>query len=275
MWHGMPARRGKPAAHAAAAGRRRSLHWQVSDDGAGLGSLQVALQRGNGLAGIRQRVWALGGDLDCEVAHDRHAIARAVCAPRALSPAGRRAAGGSHAFAAALRPTRAVRVLLVDDHAVVREGYRRLLELEPDMMVVAECRRCRHRRVRSRGQWPPDVLVLDLSMPGCGGLALLRHAAETWPTLRVLVFTMHDSADHGRAGAACRCRGLHHQEQRADVLVEAVRRVAEGERPVLSADVAQRGGVRRRRCRWRRAKSRCCSCWCRAVRSKRFAPPAI
>lgn len=45
-----------------------SLQWQVSDDGAGLGSLQVALQRGNGLAGIRQRVWALGADLECEPA---------------------------------------------------------------------------------------------------------------------------------------------------------------------------------------------------------------
>ncbi len=46
------------------------LHWQVSDDGAGLGSLQVALQRGNGLAGMRQRVWAFGGDLACEAALD-------------------------------------------------------------------------------------------------------------------------------------------------------------------------------------------------------------
>ena len=54
-----------------------SLQWQVSDDGAGLGSLQVALQRGNGLAGIRQRVWALGSDLECEAV--RTGAAPGVC----------------------------------------------------------------------------------------------------------------------------------------------------------------------------------------------------
>lgn len=134
-----------------------------------------------------------------------------------------------------------IRVLLADDHAVVREGYRRLLELEPDMVVVAECADAETARVHleDSGQ-AADVLVLDLSMPGCGGLALLRHAAETWPTLRVLVFTMHDSATMVaqalRAGAA----GFITKSSAPDVLVDAVRRVAQGERPVLSADVAQR-----------------------------------
>jgi len=133
-----------------------------------------------------------------------------------------------------------IRVLLADDHAVVREGYRRLLELEPDMVVVAECADAETARahLEDSGQ-VADVLVLDLSMPGCGGLALLRHAAETWPTLRVLVFTMHDSATMVaqalRAGAA----GFITKSSAPDVLVDAVRRVAQGERPVLSVDVAQ------------------------------------
>ena len=135
-----------------------------------------------------------------------------------------------------------IRVLLADDHAVVREGYRRLLELEPDMVVVAECADAETARahLEDSGQQAADVLVLDLSMPGCGGLALLRHAAETWPALRVLVFTMHDSATMVaqalRAGAA----GFITKSSAPDVLVDAVRRVAEGERPVLSADVTER-----------------------------------
>jgi DNA-binding NarL/FixJ family response regulator len=134
-----------------------------------------------------------------------------------------------------------IRVLLADDHAVVREGYRRLLELEPDMVVVAECADAETARAHLEDSaQAADVLVLDLSMPGCGGLALLRHAAETWPTLRVLVFTMHDSATMVaqalRAGAA----GFITKSSAPDVLVDAVRRVAQGERPVLSADVAQR-----------------------------------
>lgn len=135
----------------------------------------------------------------------------------------------------------AIRVLLADDHAVVREGYRRLLELEPDMVVVGECPDAETARahLEDHGQ-AVDVLVLDLSMPGCGGLALLRHAARAWPTLPVLVFTMHDSttmvAQALRAGAA----GFITKSSAPHVLVDAVWRVVAGERPVLSADVAQR-----------------------------------
>jgi len=78
-----------------------SLQWQVSDDGAGLGSLQVALQRGNGLAGIRQRVWALGSDLECEAARVGAAGPAGVCLrARFRLPAGE-PCGDSHAFAAA------------------------------------------------------------------------------------------------------------------------------------------------------------------------------
>jgi DNA-binding NarL/FixJ family response regulator len=132
-----------------------------------------------------------------------------------------------------------VRVMLADDHAVVREGYRRLLELEPDVRVVGECADGEAARAMldaDRGM--ADVLVLDLSMPGAGGLAVLRAAAESWPALRVLVFTMHDSptlvTQALRAGAA----GFVTKSSAPQVLVDTVRRVAAGERPVLSPDVA-------------------------------------
>ena len=77
-----------------------SLHWQVSDDGAGLGSLQVALQRGSGLAGIRQRVWALGSDLECEAAHAGTDRAGLRLRARFRMPGGE-LSGEGHAFAAA------------------------------------------------------------------------------------------------------------------------------------------------------------------------------
>jgi DNA-binding NarL/FixJ family response regulator len=132
-----------------------------------------------------------------------------------------------------------VRVILADDHAVVREGYRRLLELGGDVVVVGECADGEAARAMldaNRGM--ADVLVLDLSMPGAGGLAVLRAAAESWPTLRVLVFTMHDSptmvTQALRAGAA----GFVTKSSAPQLLVDAVRRVAAGERPVLSPDVA-------------------------------------
>lgn len=131
-----------------------------------------------------------------------------------------------------------VRVLLADDHAVVREGYRRLLELEPDVAVVGECADGESVRAAIGRGVAVDVLVLDLSMPGCGGLAVLRRARDAWPQVQVLVFTMHDSptmvAQALRAGAA----GFVTKNSAPRELVDAVRRVAAGERPVLSPDVA-------------------------------------
>jgi DNA-binding NarL/FixJ family response regulator len=135
----------------------------------------------------------------------------------------------------------AVRVLLADDHAVVREGYRRLLELEPDMVVVGECPDAETARAHLEDHGVGvDVLVLDLSMPGHGGLALLRHAGATWPTLRVLVFTMHDSPTIVAQALDAGAVGFITKSSAPDVLVDAVRRVAAGERPVLSPDVVQR-----------------------------------
>jgi DNA-binding NarL/FixJ family response regulator len=134
---------------------------------------------------------------------------------------------------------RALRVALVDDHAVVRAGYRRLLELEPDMAVVAEYgdAESAYRALAAEAGEVVDLLVLDLSMPGRSGLELLRRLAQRRPALRVLVFTMHDGAamieQCLRAGAA----GFVTKSSAPEVLVEAVRCAARGE-IALSPDVA-------------------------------------
>lgn len=133
-----------------------------------------------------------------------------------------------------------MKVMLVDDHAVVRTGYRRLLELEPDCEVVAEfagADAALNVLARSDGQGV-DVLVLDLSMPGRSGLDLLRRVTQRWPALRVLVFSMHDSAamvaQALRAGAC----GFVTKSSEPEELVQAVRRVAAGATGVLSRDIA-------------------------------------
>jgi len=129
--------------------------------------------------------------------------------------------------------------MLVDDHAVVRAGYRRLLEDEAGLQVVSE-----HGDADAayaalgRVEAPmADVLVLDLSMPGRSGLDLLRRLRARWPGLQVLVFSMHDSAvmvaQARQAGAA----GYVTKSSDPDTLVQAVRRVARGEQDVLSPDL--------------------------------------
>ncbi len=132
-----------------------------------------------------------------------------------------------------------VRVALVDDHAVVRQGYRRLLETEADMRVVAE-----HADADAANAWlllddreAIDVLVLDLAMPGRDGLDFARRCAARWPQLRVLVFTMHDHPAMVRQALAAGVAGYITKTSAPDMLVASLRRVARGDTGVLSPDV--------------------------------------
>lgn len=131
-------------------------------------------------------------------------------------------------------------VLLVDDHAVVRAGYRRLLELEPDCVVSAECADgdAAYALLQRRDAPPVDVIVLDLSMPGRSGLDLLRRIALRWPTIRRLVFSMHDSPAMVAQALAAGAHGFVTKSSAPELLVAALRRVAAGEQRVLSPDIA-------------------------------------
>lgn len=136
-------------------------------------------------------------------------------------------------------PFPGLRVALVDDHAVVRTGYRRLLELEHDIEVVAEygeAETAYAQLVGAAGR-AVQLLVLDLFLPGRSGLDLMRQLGKSRPELRALIFTMHDGVAMVdqclKAGAA----GFITKSSAPETLVDAVRRAARGE-TVLSADVA-------------------------------------
>ncbi len=122
-----------------------------------------------------------------------------------------------------------LRVLLVDDHAVVREGYRRLLEATGDITVVAEAASGEGAYTAFTDQ-APDVVIMDISLPGISGLEALRRIRAREPVARVLIFSMHaDPVFVARAldGGAL---GYLTKESAPDRLVEAVRTVAAGRR---------------------------------------------
>jgi DNA-binding NarL/FixJ family response regulator len=131
-----------------------------------------------------------------------------------------------------------LRIGLVDDHAVVRTGYRRLIELEDDLVVSAEfaSAEAAYAELARTDDCPLDVLVLDLSLPGQGGLELLRRLAQRRPELPVLVFTMHDNALTVGQCLAAGAAGFITKSSAPEVLVDALRRVARGEQ-ALSEDV--------------------------------------
>ena len=136
--------------------------------------------------------------------------------------------------------TAPLRVGLVDDHAVVRSGYRRLIELEDDLAVTAEFvdAESTYAALTAPGPCPIDLLVLDLSLPGQSGLELLRHLTLRLPSLPVLVFTMHDSGALVRQCLRAGAAGFVTKCSEPGTLLDALRRIGRGE-IALSDDVAR------------------------------------
>jgi DNA-binding NarL/FixJ family response regulator len=129
------------------------------------------------------------------------------------------------------------RVLLVDDHAVVREGYRRLLERETDIRVTGEAGTAAE-AYRAFCSLLPDVVVLDISLPDVSGIEAMRRMLAREPHAHVLVFSMHEEPVFASRALKEGARGYITKASAPDVLVEAVRTVSAGEM-YLSRDIAQ------------------------------------
>ncbi|MEW5754812.1 MAG: response regulator transcription factor [Pseudomonadota bacterium] len=120
-----------------------------------------------------------------------------------------------------------ITVMLVDDHPVVRDGYRRLLEGAPDVRVVAELD-SGEAACQKYTSVQPDVVVLDLNMPGMGGLEALRRIRAKDPEARILVFSMHDSQTMVKRAVEAGAAGFLTKSSAASQMLEAVRQVAQG-----------------------------------------------
>lgn len=121
-----------------------------------------------------------------------------------------------------------IRILLVDDHAVLRSGLRALLEAEPGFLVVGEAG-TGEEAVMKVPQVRPDVVVMDLSMPGMGGLEAVRQIAALGTTTRVLVLTMHGEEEHLLPVLEAGGSGYVNKRSADEELIEAIKTVAGGD----------------------------------------------
>jgi two-component system invasion response regulator UvrY len=131
-----------------------------------------------------------------------------------------------------------IRVLLVDDHAVVRMGFRLLLQSRADMSVIAEAESGEIACQRYL-ELNPDVVVMDLAMPGMGGLEALRRILSHHPQARVLTLSAHDDVTHARRALREGALGFLSKRSAPEALLEAVSAVAAGQR-YIDKDLAQK-----------------------------------
>ncbi len=130
-----------------------------------------------------------------------------------------------------------VRIMLVDDHAIVRAGFRRLLEQHPDFQVVAEAADA-DRAYALFIEHEPDVIVMDVSMPGVSGLDGIRRILSRRPGARLLVFTMHEDASLAERAIQLGARGYVTKSNPPETLAAAVSEVVAG-KLALSPDIAK------------------------------------
>ena len=166
-----------------------------------------------------------------------------------------------------------VSVLLVDDHAVVREGYRRLLERHGDIAVIGEAADaatayslfCR---------LDPQIVVMDITLPGTSGIEAMRRMLAHKPDARVLIFSMHEDAIFARRALQAGAFGYVTKASAPNVLVEAIHAVAAGKK-YLSPEIAQKLALRDFTADQAaamvvaHANSRCCACSRKAAPSRR------
>ena len=129
----------------------------------------------------------------------------------------------------------AIRVLIADDHAMLRESLRMVLAAQPDIEVVGEAEDGRD-AVDEAQRLKPDILIMDIAMPGLNGIDGSVAAREACPTTKVIILSMHATSEHVYRALEAGAAGYVLKESATEDLIDAVRRVHVGRR-YLSAQI--------------------------------------
>ena len=125
-------------------------------------------------------------------------------------------------------------LLLVDDHAILREGLRALLELQSDFHVVGEAATFEE-AIECASRLQPDIVLTDIGLPGRSGLLLIRELRKACPAARVVLLTAHSSEEYIRAGLDARAEGYVLKDCTHTELNHAIRTVAAGQQFLCKA----------------------------------------
>jgi two-component system, NarL family, invasion response regulator UvrY len=131
--------------------------------------------------------------------------------------------------------TNRTKIMLVDDHAIVREGYRSLLQKQPQLQVVAEAADGAQ-AYRLFKEVAPDLVIMDLTMPGLGGIEAVKRIRQWDHAARILVFTMHQNAAYAVQAIRAGAKGYVTKSSPPEALLSAVFDVLAG-RTALSPDI--------------------------------------
>jgi DNA-binding NarL/FixJ family response regulator len=128
-----------------------------------------------------------------------------------------------------ISPGRPARIVLVDDHAILREGLTALAEMEPDLKVVGQAGSIAE-GIAVAAAVQPDLIVTDLALPGATGLQGIVEFRQRCPEARVLVLTMYDSEEYIRAALSAGAQGYVVKDSTRSELIHAMRAVLAGQR---------------------------------------------
>lgn len=131
-----------------------------------------------------------------------------------------------------------IRILIADDHLVVREGLQLILGMEEDLEVVGEAANG-ETAVRLTGELQPDVVLMDLRMPGMGGLEAIEHILASWPETTIVILTTYNEDDLMIRGLQAGARGFLLKDTGRETLFATIRAAARGD-TLLQPDILAR-----------------------------------